>query len=176
MKRALVSLAGLFLIASCFASNRTQHWQKLSQAPGTDGVPFVSLAFFDDRHGLALSAVHLAKTTDGGKHWTEQFVSNSNQGFSSMRFRDAKSGWIVGSERSDVLPFKNGNERKPVLLETHDSGKTWEKISIEEALDGKEFFSFTNICAEAPDIVWITGNAGILKAKIVSGFTNTSHQ
>lgn len=176
----LVSLSTSFCALFCCSfpgSNLTTSWRVLSQQGLSHAGPFHSIMFFDERNGLALTALGLASTTDGGTNWT-WLLESGNRGFYSMRFVDRQTGWIVGAEGqpSEGDAAIGSTNRSPFILKTEDSGKTWRAIDLNQfrSSEGMKFSTFFSICTEHSGTVWLTGNAGIVEATIQSDKLQTS--
>ena len=176
----LVSLSTSLCVLICcsfLGRNLTTNWRVLSQQGLGHAGPFHSIMFFDDLNGLALNALGLASTTDGGVNWT-WLMESDNRGLYSMRFVDRQTGWIVGAEskaaegESAVGP----RNRSPFILRTENGGKTWRAIDLTQfrSSEGTKFSTFFSICTEHSGTVWLAGDAGIVEATIQSDKLRTS--
>ncbi len=67
----------------------------------------------------------LAKTTDGGRNWTQVAIPQELGAIKTVWFADEQHGWLG--------PFA-GN---PVLGRTDDGGQTWQVVDLRPALEGQ---------------------------------------
>jgi photosystem II stability/assembly factor-like uncharacterized protein len=156
-------VAGLsYLFSAQWLEKQSQEkWQVIAEAESAflNALPFSSVFFFDKVNGIALSAITIEKTNDGGKTWTP--VRNwDNKGFSSLVFTDNQNGWIVGSEENN----------KPLVLKTRNKGldwQDWKKMDFDAKSLGEvngKFARFYDICFDSAGKSWIVGDGGIVEA------------
>ena len=113
--------------------------------------------FRNDETGYLLAGSKIYITKDGGKNWRENIVIKRSEfkgltpTFLSVRFSDKKRGWIVGS-----LDNKDGNVMDSLILQTLDSGETWNRVSVpfKQELYHADFVSDTR--------GWIVGDNGLI--------------
>ena len=156
-------------------------WRLLSKEELGHAGSFKSILFFDEQNGVALNALGLAQTTDGGRSWS-WLLDSGNRGFYSMRFIDRQEGWIVGAQHAtDEERPAMTVRRSPLILRTEDGGITWRNIDLDQFVGtaATKFSAFHSICTERSGTVWLAGDAGIVEATIeadelrVSNVTNT---
>jgi photosystem II stability/assembly factor-like uncharacterized protein len=135
-------------------------WQRLT-VPGTNELDFRDIDAVSSNTAWALSigpgeASRIYKTSDAGRHWSEQFVNRDPKAFlDAMAFWNASSGVAV----SDSV------DGRFVILITRDGGSTWTRVppeSLPPALPNEGAFaaSGTNVTVVPPGDVWIgTGAA-----------------
>ena len=113
--------------------------------------------FRNDDNGYLLVGYKIYITKDGGENWRENNVLKSSDynglipEFLSVRFSDKKRGWIVGS-----LANKNQEVVDSLVLQTQDSGETWQRVIIpaKQELYHVDFINDTN--------GWIVGDNGLI--------------
>jgi len=180
MARWVALSTSLCLMICCASLNGTlrPRWQVLSQKTIGHPSPINSIIFFDELNGLALSALGLASTTDGGAHWMER-LDSGNRGFYSMRFVDRQNGWIVGAELKDAEEHSTVSSKsfRPMIMRTADGGITWREINLEHFLgsEGTRFSKFSSLCFDPSGAAWIVGDVGIVEATVESDALRTSH-
>ena len=171
------SLCFLICCASLNSNLRPQ-WRVLSQEGFGEAGPYASIIFFDELNGLALNALGLASTTDGGAHWIER-LDSGNRGFYRMRFVNRQKGWIIGAERKNTEEDSVVGPRshKPMIVRTEDGGITWREIKLDRFLgsEGASFSAFHSMCLGPSGTAWIVGDGGIVEATIESDALQTSH-
>lgn len=69
----------------------------------------------------------VAKTTDGGRTWTEISLRRQATLLVDIYFKDANEGWVVGGENVVNHPDRKTQREDviPVVLHTTDGGATW---------------------------------------------------
>jgi hypothetical protein len=99
------------------------HWRRIE---GFGKLDFRTLHGFDKKTAVAATAgtpAAILRTTDGGKNWTQCYISrDSAMFFDGVGFWDNKRGLIFGD------PI-NG---RMFLMETVDGGKHWAEIPFED--------------------------------------------
>ena len=156
----LVMGTGLFYLTTLgfFRSQDDYSWVLLSEAPpiGEHAAPLVSIVFFNENEGIAISPITVDKTNDGGKSFTS--VHNWDyDGFSEIVLSKGQL-WIVGA-------YKN----KPRILQTDSRGFSWNNWktinftkSVSDSLN-KKFDLFRDICFDGANDAWVVGDRGIVK-------------
>lgn len=112
-------------ISVLFVSCTTGHWRQIATDEKMHAEPILSLFFFNESHGLAITPTYLLETNDGGRTF-EKRLSQEDGSLQSLVFVDTRTGWIAGSE------LLNG-VASPLVLNTIDGGVTWQKRSVESA-------------------------------------------
>lgn len=140
-------------------------WQKLAPPVDAQATPldFRDIDAIDANTAYLLSigpstASRIFKTTDGGAHWTQQYVNPDEKGFlDAMTFWDADSGLVIGDSIDGRLQ----------ILRTGDGGATWNKIpasALPPALPEEGAFSASgsNIAMVGRDHAWIATGSRVL--------------
>jgi photosystem II stability/assembly factor-like uncharacterized protein len=137
-----------------FVSCTTGHWRQLATDENTHAEPILSLFFFNQSHGLAITPTHLLETNDGGRTF-EKRLSQEEGSLQSLVFVDARTGWIAGSELRDGVA-------NPLVLNTIDGGVTWQKRSVESAgrLSALSFCTRDVGCAAGGNAIVQTSDGG----------------
>jgi hypothetical protein len=120
----LISLCTLLcvMIGCSFLHGLIARWRLLSKEELGHAGSFKSILFFDEQNGVALNALGLAQTTDGGRSW-DWLLDSGNRGFYSMRFIDRQQGWIVGAQHdTDEERPAMSVRRSPLILRTEGCG------------------------------------------------------
>ncbi|HEX6533624.1 MAG TPA: hypothetical protein VF041_03450 [Gemmatimonadaceae bacterium] len=130
------------------------------RVPGADTLQFrdVQGVSADSAWLLAAGAGELSRiyrTTDGGRHWTEQFVNaEPNAFFDCFAFWDTRR----------ALAFSDAVDGHHLVLRTRDGGEHWDRIppaSLPTALPGEGGFAASGTCVATAGsgTAWIgTGN------------------
>ncbi|MGI8543069.1 MAG: YCF48-related protein [Aridibacter sp.] len=151
--------AGMYLIFN----NRVEvvnssSWEILNEINyTTHAIPLSSIKFFDENNGLAVKALSIQKTNDGGKNWYEVF-SDEKIGVYSGSFVNETEGWVVGTE----------NFVEPIILKTTNKGSSWNKLIFDEKSLEKlknNFTYFRDICFDKVGKPWVIGDGGIIQIK-----------
>lgn len=88
-------------------------WYYLNPTP--TGNNLYDLTMFSETSGICISTNSIFRTYDGGRNWTEYFLSNSDLYITGMSIVDSSLGYLsMGSGR---------------ILKTIDGGKTWSFVS-----------------------------------------------
>lgn len=125
-------------IALTHDGGKTWNWQ---QVKGFEKADFRDIEAFSDKEAIIMSSgtpALILKTTDGGDTWKVKY-SNTDTAyfFDAMDFADKKHGYVLGD------PIKN----KFVLMETKDSGGTWDPFKYPpNALPGEAAFAASGTC------------------------------
>jgi photosystem II stability/assembly factor-like uncharacterized protein len=126
------------------------HWV-LDTVPTAEKHDLRSIAATSARVAHAMSigdSSRIFRTTDGGKHWTQQFMSlKKGSFFDAIRFWDEKHGIAV----SDPV------DGKFLFVTTSDGGDTWQEIPsavLPNALPNEGAFAASGSCLE----VWGSGD------------------
>ncbi len=109
-------------------SNGGETWEEQDTLfTHTVGVPLSSIWFVDREHGWYVGGISevtvIAKTTNGGKHWTHQIFDPAPPSFpvsrlNSVQFVNLRKGWAVGRGYASPQAF---------IAATTDGGETWHK-------------------------------------------------
>jgi photosystem II stability/assembly factor-like uncharacterized protein len=148
-------------------------WQRLT-VPGTNELDFRDIDAVSSNTAWALSigpgeASRIYKTSDAGRHWSEQFVNRDPKAFlDAMAFWNASSGVAV----SDSV------DGRFVILITHDGGSTWTRVppeSLPPALPNEGAFaaSGTNVTVVPPGDVWI-GTGAAQRSRVLHSTDGTT--
>jgi photosystem II stability/assembly factor-like uncharacterized protein len=131
-----------------------QTWSS-GTVPGAEALDFRSLAAFDARRAIVLSAgspARMFRTEDAGGSWSEVY-RNDAPGifFDALRFADQVRGYALADPVAGRF----------VILETTDSGATWHDLPGPEAKPGEGAFAASNSSlAVLGDQLWLgTGGA-----------------
>ncbi|MFL5311912.1 MAG: WD40/YVTN/BNR-like repeat-containing protein [Myxococcales bacterium] len=123
--------------------------------PGAQLLDFRSLAAFDARRAIVLSAgspARMFRTGDGGGSWSEVY-RNDAPGifFDALRFADEARGYALADPIAGHF----------VILESADSGATWHDLPGPQAMPGEGAFAASNSSlAVRGDHLWFgTGGA-----------------
>lgn len=108
-------------------------------------------------HAMSIGdSSRIFRTTDGGRTWTQQFISlKKGSFFDAIRFWDAKHGIAV----SDPV------DGKFLLVTTSDGGDTWQEVpaaGVPQALPNEGAFAASGSSLEvwgASDVWFVTGGA-----------------
>src|SRR5437899_2963718 len=117
--------------------------------PGAEQLDFRSLAAFDGRGAIVLSAgspARMFRTADGGASWREVY-RNEAPGifFDALRFADESRGYALAD------PIRG----RFVLLETTDAGDSWTELPGPQARPGEGAFAASNSAlAVRGDVLW----------------------
>ena len=88
----------------------------------------VDVAFFDAKHGYAMTENRLCKTTTGGAgtftDWSCRKLGTASERFVRLRFFGARRGYALGGGAGIATAFGYGG----VVLHTDDAGKTWQRF------------------------------------------------
>jgi photosystem II stability/assembly factor-like uncharacterized protein len=125
LSRKAAARSLIAFISVLFVSCTTGHWRQIATDEKMHAEPILSLFFFNQNHGLAITPTYLLETNDGGRTF-EKRLSQEDGSLQSVVFVDARTGWIAGSE------LRNG-VASPLVLNTIDGGVTWQKRSVESA-------------------------------------------
>ncbi|HYV64664.1 MAG TPA: oxidoreductase [Myxococcales bacterium] len=123
--------------------------------PGAERLDFRSLAAFDERRAIVLSAgspARMFKTVDGGASWREVYRNDAAEiFFDALRFADESRGYALADPIAGRF----------VLLETVDGGETWTGLRGPQAKLGEGAFAASNSAlAVHGDRLWFgTGGA-----------------
>src|SRR5713226_3246625 len=123
--------------------------------PGAEQLDFRSLAAFDGRRAIVLSAgspARMFRTGNGGASWSEAYRNDAPEiFFDALRFADESRGYALADPIAGRF----------VLLETTDSGATWHELPGPEAQPGEGAFAASNSSlAVRGDQLWFaTGGA-----------------
>jgi photosystem II stability/assembly factor-like uncharacterized protein len=117
--------------------------------PGGEQLDFRSLAAFDSRRAIVLSAgspARMFRTDDAGASWREVYRNDAPQiFFDALRFADDSRGYALADPIGGRF----------VLLETTDAGQTWHELPGPEAQRGEGAFAASNSAlAVRGDILW----------------------
>ena len=117
--------------------------------PGAGKLDFRSLAAFDARRAIVLSAgspARMFRTGDGGATWREAYRNDEPEiFFDALRFADQSRGYALGDPIAGRF----------VLLETTDGGDTWTRLPGPEAMPGEGAFAASNSAlAVRGDLLW----------------------
>ncbi|MFC1733089.1 WD40/YVTN/BNR-like repeat-containing protein [candidate division KSB1 bacterium] len=121
-----------------YSADAGTNWERTG--PDMDGLLIHDMHFINSHRGIIAGEIHesagretqgvLLRTTDGGDHWfSETFESSS---LLQLFFYDDNNGIAVASHG---------------LLQTTDSGTTWEVVNSLHLFTKLEFFNETNGCA-----------------------------
>ena len=106
--------------------------------PGAERLDFRSLAAFDERRAIVLSAgspARMFKTVDGGASWREVYRNDAAEiFFDALRFADESRGYALADPIGGRF----------VLLETVDGGETWTELPGPQARPGEGAFAASN--------------------------------
>ena len=106
--------------------------------PGAERLDFRSLAAFDERRAILLSAgspARMFKTADSGESWREVYRNESPDiFFDALRFADESRGYALADPIGGRF----------VLLETLDGGETWNELPGPQAMPGEGAFAASN--------------------------------
>ena len=99
-------------------------------------VPFdvTNAVFIDMNHAVSVSATEsktLYTTNDGWKHWIKVQVQTTFKRIYGLDFVSSTLGWALADNRTFFLPEPGGGIRKGdviALVQTTDSGRTWQEI------------------------------------------------
>ena len=117
--------------------------------PGAERLDFRSLAAFDARRAIVLSAgspARMFRTADGGATWREVYGNDAPDiFFDALRFADESRGYALADPIAGRF----------VVLETSDSGETWTPLPGPEARPGEGAFAASNSAlAVRGDLLW----------------------
>jgi len=111
------------LVGRSMDGGTTFHWRRID---GFSKLDFRTLHAFDKKTAVVATAgtpAAILRTADGGKNWTQCYISrDSAMFFDGVGFWDKNCGLIFGD------PI-NG---RMFLMETFDGGKTWLEIPFED--------------------------------------------
>jgi photosystem II stability/assembly factor-like uncharacterized protein len=133
---------GVVLVASFVVFIQTQRSQLQRTTPVNNELPglsaIVELSFVDSRNGWAVTPAAVLRTTDSGNTWNEERREPDSNGaiYHSVTFISQTTGWVVGSQISD-------GSVHPLIIQTVDSGKTWQKckVNVPGGLRAVSFFN-----------------------------------
>jgi len=143
---------------TAWASGTGGTWLRTSDAgrtwssgtvPGAEQLDFRSLAAFDGRGAIVLSAgspARMFRTADGGASWREVY-RNEAPGifFDALRFADESRGYALADPIGGRF----------VLLETTDAGDSWTELPGPQARPGEGAFAASNSAlAVRGDVLW----------------------
>jgi len=122
---------------------------KSGTVPGAEQLDFRSLAAFDGRRAIVLSAgspARMFRTADGGVSWREVYRNDGPEiFFDALRFADESRGYALADPIGGRF----------VLLETTDSGETWTGVPGPEARPGEGAFAASNSAlAVRGELLW----------------------
>ena len=129
---------------------------------GTGGIFY----FVDANNGWAIGPPKIYHTTNGGGHWTPQYVDSTPGQFLAIQFTDLNNGWVVGDTNK--------------ILKTTDGGVNWTAITntgISHAFNSKGlFFLNANVGWIGSKIQYmpISGDVGINLSTTNGGSTWTT--
>jgi photosystem II stability/assembly factor-like uncharacterized protein len=117
--------------------------------PGAERLDFRSLAAFDARRAIVLSAgspARMFRTADAGATWREIYRNDDPEiFFDALRFADEARGYALADPIAGRF----------VLLETIDSGETWTPLTGPQATPGEGAFAAGNSAlAVRGDLLW----------------------
>lgn len=114
------------------------------QVPGFEKSDFRAIEAFDSLHAVIMSSgtpAVVLRTDNGGRSWTECYRSNDTAVFLDGM---AWYGWSTGFVLGDPV------NKQFLLLQTHDSGKTWQEpehgFRRPGAAQGEAAFAASNSC------------------------------
>jgi photosystem II stability/assembly factor-like uncharacterized protein len=131
--------------------------------PGAEALDLRSLAAFDARRAITLSAgspARMFRTLDGGGSWNEVYRNDAPEiFFDALRFADEVRGYAL----ADAIAGRF------VILETTDSGATWHDLPGPQAKAGEGAFAASNSSlAVLGDQLWF-GTGGAVARVLRSG-------
>jgi photosystem II stability/assembly factor-like uncharacterized protein len=133
-------------------------WEEKTVVNGDKDLSEVS--FVDSLVGWVAARPHqgIYRTDDGGKNWVLLQGINNALDLVSVHFINESVGWVVGADIE-----KEGPDRKPIVLQTMDGGKTWERVRVGEdelLLHSVYFVDVTHGWILARDNVYHTSDGG----------------
>lgn len=124
-----------------FISFAQSGWEYQNFAPGD----LKSVCFVDSLTGWAVGDDELMHTTDGGKSWTYQEISNPKwEHKNSILFKNRNLGWVVGVE----------------IYNTNDGGKHWSKQ--ERGTSQNRNFELRSVFFYNEMIGWASGDSSLI--------------
>ncbi|SDS16561.1 Uncharacterized protein SAMN05216490_0657 [Mucilaginibacter mallensis] len=134
-------------------SGKTWQWQ---QVKGFEKADFRDIEAFSDKEAVIMSSgtpALILKTIDGGINWQLKYHNTDTSFFlDAIDFDDARHGFILGD------PIKN----KFLLLETKDSGNTWNNYDNSPvAAPNEAAFAASGTCLRTINhsILFVTGGS-----------------
>jgi photosystem II stability/assembly factor-like uncharacterized protein len=145
--------------AMSFSCNQAAgRWEIITQTNLTDAIPFIPIKFFDKNNGIAVRALSVQKTTDGGKEWSLAFAEDGKGVYSGV-FTTDNIGWVVGTDNLEM----------PLVLKTTDRGTNWKNLNFDEKSSRslKDHFTyFRDLCFDSKGKAWIIGDGGIVEVDV----------
>ncbi len=112
-------------LTTTFTTLRSTDGGNTWDTTGTGGIFY----FVDANNGWAIGPPKIYHTTNGGGHWTPQYVDSTPGQFLAIQFTDLNNGWVVGDTNK--------------ILKTTDGGVNWTAITntgIPHAFNSKGLF------------------------------------
>lgn len=131
-------------MASSVLRSQNTTWELVGDSKSIHEPNFSHPFFFDPNNGFVISGLEINRSADGGATWNPISLS-PGRAFYSFAFADRKNGWAVGTSPDD----------KPLIMETTDSGSTWQSVIFEQDTANElKATKFTDICLSAGQ-VWL---------------------
>jgi photosystem II stability/assembly factor-like uncharacterized protein len=143
--------------ASSVTRNSGRTWQNET---ALDGLNLTYPYFLDKDHGwFASESGVIARTTDGGQHWT--IIHSSLKNVRTIFFISAVKGWVVGDDG--------------LIATTTNGGDDWTRVSTPVPYDSQRRMRTTllDVFFQAADIGWIAGYDGVVFSTTNGGQTWT---